>query len=78
MLTRREILLTQICLIEKNHKKEMMEQAMRQIPMILKVLGLEETTENELFNLMIELESSRTEITLKINMNLRKDHRKDQ
>ena len=72
MLSRREVLLTQLCLIEKNHKKAMMEQALRQTSLILRVLGLEETTENELFNLMIELESSRTEITLKTVMSLRR------
>lgn len=73
MLNRREILLTQLCLIEKNHKREMMAQAMRQIPAILKVLGMDETTETELFNLVIELEASRTEITLKTIMSLRKN-----
>ena len=72
MLSRREVLLTQLCLIEKNHKKAMMEQALRQTSLILRVLGLEETTENDLFNLMIELESSRTEITLKTVMSLRR------
>lgn len=73
MLNRREILLTQLCLIEKNYKKAMMEQALRQIPAILKVLGMEPVTENEIFNLLIELEASRTEITLKTIMGLRKD-----
>jgi hypothetical protein len=48
------------------------EQALRQLPAILKVLELEETTENEIFNLIIELEASRTEITLKTIMSLRK------
>ena len=74
MLNRREILLTQLCLIERNHKKVMMQQALKQIPMILRVLGMEETTENEIYNLMIELESSRTEITLKTIMSLRSGH----
>jgi hypothetical protein len=47
---------------------------MKQIPMILRVLGMEETNENEVFNLMIELESSRTEITLKTIMDVRRSH----
>ena len=72
MLNRREVLLTQLCLLEKNHKKVMMNQAMKQIPMILKVLEMEETTEIELYNLMIELEASRTDIALKTLMSLRR------
>lgn len=47
---------------------------MKQIPMILQVLGMESVTENEIYNLMVELESSRTEITLKTIMSLRKNH----
>lgn len=77
MLNRRETLLTQMCLIEKNHKKEMMKQALRQIPMILQVLEMEETTENEIYNLMVELEASRTEITLKTIMHLRKNENRN-
>ena len=72
MLSRREVLLTQLSLIDKNHKKEMVQQAMRQIPVILKVLEMEETTEQEVYNLMIELEMSRTDIALKTLMELRK------
>jgi len=72
MLNRREVLLTQLCLIDKNHKKQMMEQALRQIPLILRVLEMEETTENEIYNLVIELEASRTDIALKTIMALRR------
>jgi hypothetical protein len=47
---------------------------MRQIPAILRVLEMEPVTESEIFNLMVELEASRTEITLKTIMGLRKNH----
>lgn len=64
-LSRREIILTQLCIL-KHKDTDLVSQAMREIPQILEALGVENTTPEEIYNYILELQISRTEIALRM------------
>ena len=72
MLSRREVILTQLCLIKLSYPNRVMSAAMEQLTMVMRVLGMEPVTPNEIANLLVELESSMTEIALRTFMSSRK------
>jgi hypothetical protein len=55
-LSRLEVILTQLCLL--THKEtDLVSQAMRYLPRILEVVDLEPTTIEEIYNLILELQT---------------------
>jgi hypothetical protein len=59
-----------------NREGNLVDQAMRHIPRILEVLDMEPTTPDEIYNLILELQISRTDIALKLYINVMSERKK--
>jgi hypothetical protein len=75
-LQKREVILTQICLLT-HRESDLVSQAMRHIPRILEVLDMEPTSPEELYNLILELQVSKTEIAFKTFINYLSERKKN-